>query len=70
MNWHRPCSSSEPAEGANIGGGCGQLWFVQEWMREHHGMARPSVGHGKPARHTPRACTSESSEWKPVQIAR
>lgn len=20
----------------DIGGGCGQLWYVQRWMKEHH----------------------------------
>lgn len=26
----------DPAGQDDIGGGCGQLWYVQNWMREHH----------------------------------
>lgn len=26
----------DPAGQDDIGGGCGQLWYVQKWMREHH----------------------------------
>ena len=44
----------DPAGMDTVGGGCGQLWFVQAWMREHPELARPSVGNGLPARHTPR----------------
>ena len=43
----------DPAGQDDIGGGCGQLWFVQQWMEEHPQMARPSVGHGLPVVHTP-----------------
>lgn len=43
----------DPAGQDTIGGGCGQLWFVQEWMRSHPDQARPSVGCGKPAVHAP-----------------
>lgn len=35
-----------PAGQDDIGGGCGQLWFVQDWMRQHPDLVRPSVGHG------------------------
>lgn len=59
----------DPAGMDTIGGGCGQLWFVQEWMREHPGVARPSVGHGLPSRHTPRGC-AEDSAWQPVKLVR
>jgi 23S rRNA (adenine2503-C2)-methyltransferase len=38
----------DPAGQDTIGGGCGQLWFVQDWMKSHPGQARPSVGCGKP----------------------
>lgn len=24
-----------PAGQDDIGGGCGQLWYVQQWMKEH-----------------------------------
>lgn len=42
-----------PAGQDDIGGGCGQLWFVQDWMRQHADKARPSVGHGLVKIHTP-----------------
>jgi 23S rRNA (adenine2503-C2)-methyltransferase len=42
-----------PAGQDDIGGGCGQLWFVQDWMRNHPDQARPSVGHGLVKIHTP-----------------
>lgn len=44
----------DPAGQDDIGGGCGQLWFVQKWMKEHGDLARPSVGSGKDVVHTPR----------------
>lgn len=44
----------DPAGQDDIGGGCGQLWFVQEWMRRNPHLARPSVGNGKPEVHAPR----------------
>jgi 23S rRNA (adenine2503-C2)-methyltransferase len=43
----------DPAGQDTIGGGCGQLWFVQDWMKDHPDMARPSVGHGLPEVHVP-----------------
>lgn len=43
----------DPAGQDDIGGGCGQLWFVQEWMRYHPHLARPSIGNGMPKVHTP-----------------
>lgn len=43
----------DPAGQDTIGGGCGQLWFVQKWFEEHPDMARPSVGRGKPVVHAP-----------------
>jgi 23S rRNA (adenine2503-C2)-methyltransferase len=43
----------DPAGQDDIGGGCGQLWFVQDWMKEHPDKARCSVGHGMPVVHTP-----------------
>lgn len=43
----------DPAGQDDIGGGCGQLWFVQRWMVEHPTLARPSVGHGLPVIHVP-----------------
>lgn len=43
----------DPAGQDTIGGGCGQLWFVQEWMEQHPDLAKPSVGHNLPQVHTP-----------------
>lgn len=37
----------DPAGQDDIGGGCGQLWFVQKWMKEHPENAHPSIGFGK-----------------------
>jgi 23S rRNA (adenine2503-C2)-methyltransferase len=45
----------DPAGQDDIGGGCGQLWFVQKWMQDHPELAKPSVGHGLPSVHTPEA---------------
>lgn len=43
----------DPAGQDDIGGGCGQLWFVQRWMDEHESLARKSIGYGKPMVHAP-----------------
>ena len=43
----------DPAGQDDIGGGCGQLWFVQDWMRKHPNLARPSIGRGIPVVHAP-----------------
>ncbi|MBO0676746.1 hypothetical protein JRC04_04640 [Mycolicibacterium sp. S2-37] len=43
----------DPAGQDDIGGGCGQLWYVQDWMRRHPELARPSIGAGLPVVHTP-----------------
>lgn len=43
----------DPAGQDDIGGGCGQLWFVQDWMTRHPDLARPSIGNGLPSVHTP-----------------
>lgn len=43
----------DPAGQDTIGGGCGQLWFVQDWIRKHPGIARDSVGAGRPEIHAP-----------------
>jgi 23S rRNA (adenine2503-C2)-methyltransferase len=32
----------DPAGQDDIGGGCGQLWFVQRWMKEHPELAKPT----------------------------
>lgn len=43
----------DPAGQDDIGGGCGMLWFVQDWMKKNPDKARPSIGHGLPKVHTP-----------------
>lgn len=43
----------DPAGQDTIGGGCGQLWFVQEWMRNNPELARPSCGNGLKQVHVP-----------------
>jgi len=43
----------DPAGQDTIGGGCGQLWFVQDWMRKNPALARPSIGHGRTPIHAP-----------------
>lgn len=44
----------DPAGQDDIGGGCGQLWFVQDWMKRHPQLARPSIGRVLPIVHAPR----------------
>lgn len=43
----------DPAGQDTIGGGCGQLWFVQRWMHDHTDLAHPTVGRSLPSVHTP-----------------
>lgn len=43
----------DPAGQDDIGGGCGQLWFVQSWMKEHGAEVRPSIGRDLPVVHAP-----------------
>lgn len=43
----------DPAGQDDIGGGCGQLWFVQEWMKNNQDKAKKSVGFGMEVVHTP-----------------
>jgi 23S rRNA (adenine2503-C2)-methyltransferase len=45
---------SNPAGQDDIGGGCGQLWFTQEWMRDHSEFARPSIGFEQQPMHAPK----------------
>lgn len=47
----------DPAGQDDIGGGCGQLWFVQDWMAKHPDLARPSIGRTIPIVHAPREHT-------------
>lgn len=43
----------DPAGQDTVGGGCGQLWYVQDWMKDHPTLVKPSVGFGKVKVHTP-----------------
>ncbi len=43
----------DPAGQDTIGGGCGQLWFVQNWMKENPKYAKPTAGFGLPEIHVP-----------------
>lgn len=42
-----------PAGQDDIGGGCGQLWYVQSWMKDNPQYVKQSRGYGKPIVHTP-----------------
>lgn len=53
MNHGFQTRTFDPAGQDDIGGGCGQLKYVQKWMREHKDLARPSVGYGLPVVHCP-----------------
>ncbi len=55
MNYGYSTRCFDPAGQDDIGGGCGQLWFVQDWMKRHPDLARPSIGRGMEVVHTPRA---------------
>ncbi len=46
----------DPAGQDDIGGGCGQLWYVQDWMRSHPEKAKISCGHKLPVLHAPVVC--------------
>lgn len=48
-----------PAGQDDIGGGCGQLWFVQDWMKKNNHLTHPSVGRGFPVVHTPQLIHKE-----------
>ena len=43
----------DPAGQDDIGGGCGQLWFVQNWMKNNPELAKKSVGFGIDVVHAP-----------------
>ena len=43
----------DPAGQDDIGGGCGQLWFVQDWMKNNQHLAKKSVGFGMESVHAP-----------------
>jgi len=56
MNYGYSTRCFDPAGQDDIGGGCGQLWFVQDWMKNHPDLAKPSIGRisGIPVVHAPR----------------
>lgn len=43
----------DPAGQDDIGGGCGQLWFVQDWMAQNVTLTKRTAGTGQPKVHTP-----------------
>lgn len=46
----------DPAGQDDIGGGCGQLFHTQRWMRKNPDQVYPSVGRLLPVIHAPRVC--------------
>jgi len=44
----------DPAGQDDIGGGCGQLHYVQSWAKDHPSLTRKTCGSGLPKIHTPR----------------
>ena len=44
----------DPAGQDDIGGGCGQLWYVQDWMKQNPDKVKQSRGFGLPKVHTPK----------------
>lgn len=48
----------DPAGQDTIGGGCGQLHYVQKWIADNPEKARPSVGHGLVKVHAPKEAAS------------
>jgi len=44
----------DPAGQDDVGGGCGQLWFVQSWMKNNPQLAKSSIGRHLPVVHTPK----------------
>lgn len=43
----------DPAGQDDVGGGCGQLWHIQKWMKDHPEAGKPSVGAKLPVVHMP-----------------
>jgi len=50
----------DPAGQDTIGGGCGQLHFVQQWFDQHADLTRPSAGFAQPVKHSPRSKLTQS----------
>lgn len=51
----------DPAGQDTIGGGCGQLWYVQDWMKDHPEHVKPSIGCGLQKVHTPKEWNMETA---------
>lgn len=47
------CRTFDPAGQDDIGGGCGMLWHVQNWMKQNPDKAKKSAGFGKQIIHMP-----------------
>jgi 23S rRNA (adenine2503-C2)-methyltransferase len=45
----------DPAGQDDIGGGCGQLWYVQDWAKNHPDLIKKTHGTGKARVHVPKA---------------
>jgi 23S rRNA (adenine2503-C2)-methyltransferase len=43
----------DPAGQDDIGGGCGQLWYVQDWMKNHRQLTKKTAGTGREIVHAP-----------------
>ena len=52
QSWGFSCRRFDPAGQDTIGGGCGQLHYVQQWFASNPDKARPSVGNGQPVVHS------------------
>lgn len=44
----------DPAGQDDVGGGCGQLWHVQNWMQKNPTLAKVSIGKRLPVLHAPK----------------
>jgi 23S rRNA (adenine2503-C2)-methyltransferase len=38
----------------DVGGGCGQLWHVQDWMKNHPELTKHTAGYGLEKVHSPK----------------
>jgi 23S rRNA (adenine2503-C2)-methyltransferase len=54
----------DPAGQDDIGGGCGQLWFVQDYAKNHPELTRKSCGAGLEKVHAPRVIEIMVAEGK------
>lgn len=55
----------DPAGQDDIGGGCGQLWYVQDWMSQNVELTKRTAGTGKEKVHTPGI---DVASMKPAQV--